>query len=141
MGEPSLRRKVASKLRRWPSSLHRLRMPQALFGGEIKLRGNVDLQQFFAAAIAQHAHHGIVDFDEAAFGRTEEQAFLNIVEELAVAALGFAAVGNIFQHVNGLQSLVRRSMHAGSGDQIGAVEDGMGELVVVSAMERQNGQE
>ena len=59
---------------------------------EIQLRGNIDLQQFFAAGVSQHAHHGIVDFDKTSGGRAEEQAFLNVVEQFAVAALGLAAV-------------------------------------------------
>ena len=70
--------------------------------------------KFFAAGIAEHAHHGIVDFDEASGGRAEEQAFLNIVEEFAVAALGLAPVRNIFQDVNGLQTFVGGAMHARS---------------------------
>ena len=36
-------------------------------------------------------------------GVLKEKSFLNVVEEFAVAALGLAAVGNIFQHMNGLQ--------------------------------------
>ena len=61
-----------------------------LFGREIKLRGNIDLQQFLAAAVSQHPHHGVIDFDEAAARRAEKQAFLNVIEQFAIAPLGLA---------------------------------------------------
>ena len=59
---------------------HGLGVALALLGREINLSGNIDLQKFFAAGIAEHAHHGVVDFDEAAFGRAEKKSFLNVVE-------------------------------------------------------------
>ena len=100
-----------------------------LFGREIKLRGNIDLQQFLAAAVSQHPHHGVIDFDETAARRAEEQAFLNVVEQFAIATLGLAPVGNIFQHVDGLQAFVRSAMHARGRNQVGPIKHRMRELV------------
>src|SRR5579863_10462122 len=63
---------------------HHLGMLQALVGRKIKLRRNINLQQFFAAGVAQHAEHGVVDFDKAAGRSDEEKSFLNVVEQLPV---------------------------------------------------------
>ena len=87
-------------------------MVLTLLGSEIKLAGDVDLQQFIAAAVAQHAYQGIVDFDETTAGRAEEQAFLNIVEQLAITPFGLASVRDVFQNVNGLQAFVGGSVNA-----------------------------
>ena len=81
----------------------------ALLGRKINLGGDIDLQKFFAAGISQHAHQGVVHFDEAALRRAEEQAFLNVVEQFAVTAFGLAAVGDVFEHVNGLQASRREA--------------------------------
>ena len=93
---------------------HSLRVAVTLFGGEVNLRWDINLQKFFAAGIAEHRHHGIVDFDEAAFRRAEKQSLLNVVEQFAIAALGFAAVRDVLENVNGLQALAGRSVHARS---------------------------
>src|SRR5271170_6602152 len=52
----------------------------------------------------------------------EKYTFLNVVEQFAVAALGLAAVGDVFQHVDGLQALAGGAMHPRSGHDVGAVE-------------------
>ncbi len=60
--------------------LKRLGDPLALRGRKIELRGNVDMQKFLSAGVAEHANHGVIDFNETAFGSAEEQSFLNVVE-------------------------------------------------------------
>src|SRR5215470_14946293 len=64
----------------------------------------------------------MIDFDEASVRAAEEQSFLNIVEKLAVAALGFASVGDVLKDVNGLQAFAAGSVHLRGGDQEGALE-------------------
>ena len=46
---------------------------------------------------------GVIHLEEATLRGREENALLNVVEEFAVAALGFEAVGNVFEDVHGLQ--------------------------------------
>ena len=70
---------------------------------KIDLGGNVELNDLFPTAIAEDANQRVVDFDEAALGCGEENSFLNVVEQLAIAALGFAPVGDVLEHVHGLQ--------------------------------------
>src|SRR5262249_40018550 len=76
----------------------------ALFGRDVDLALEIELQDLFPRLITQHPHEGVIDFNEVAFGRSEEYAFLHVVKQLAVTALGFAAVGNIFKDVDGLQA-------------------------------------
>src|SRR5437879_8910632 len=80
----------------------------SLLRRRVQFRRNVDLQQFFAAGVAEHADHSVIHFDKAALRCAEEKAFLNIVEEFAIPPLGLAAVGNVLEYVNGLQTLVDR---------------------------------
>ena len=54
------------------------------------------MQQLVAATTAEHANQGVIDFNKASIGAAEKEAFLNIVKKLAVTALGFAAIGNVF---------------------------------------------
>ena len=54
------------------------------------------MQQLFSAVVPEHAHQRVIDFHKSPVRTAEEKTFLNVVEEFAVAALGFPAVGNIF---------------------------------------------
>ena len=83
---------------------------------------NIGLQQFFAVAIAEHADQGVVDFDETAIWSGEEKSFLNVVEQLAITAFRFAPVGDVFQHVDGLQAFAVRAVNPRSGDQVSALQ-------------------
>src|SRR5581483_5824242 len=60
-----------------------------------------------------------------AFGRGEEDTFLYVVKELAIALLGFAAISNVFQHVYGLQTFIERTVDARTGNQICALQNRM----------------
>ncbi len=86
-------------------------------GDGIEVRAYVGAQEFVAGTVAEHAHHGVVDVEKAAVGRGEEQAFLNAVEEFAIAALGFAAIGHILQNVDGARVVVGNAGGSGGGDQ------------------------
>src|SRR5882724_12420426 len=66
---------------------------------EIDRAGNVHLQQFVATVIAQNSHQGIVHFDKAPVRRGEKDAFLDGVEQFAIALLGFAPVGDVLKNV------------------------------------------
>src|SRR5579862_3008899 len=46
--------------------IQKLGVAFALFGRIVEFGGNVDLQQFLAVGVAQHADDGVVDFDESA---------------------------------------------------------------------------
>ena len=80
------------------------------------------MQQFIAAVVAEHADQGVIDFDEASIRAAEKQSFLNVVEQFAIAAFGFAAVGDVLQNMNGLKAFVAGGMNLRSGDQIGALQ-------------------
>ena len=56
------------------------------------MRAHIGAQKFVARFVAQHADHGVIHVEELPFRRGEKQSFLNIVEQLAVAPFGFAAV-------------------------------------------------
>ncbi len=47
---------------------------------KIDLGGNVELQDFVAAAVAEDAYQCVVDFHEAALGRGNVNSFLNVVK-------------------------------------------------------------
>src|SRR5215813_12518976 len=85
----------------------------------------IALQKFFAAFIAEHAHESVVDFNEASVGAAEKQSLLNIVEEFAVAAFGFAAIGDVFEDMDGLQSFTAGGVHLRGGHQEGALQRGV----------------
>src|SRR5438270_2004916 len=97
----------------------------ALLGGDIDLGLQIELEDLFARLVIQHAHQRVIDFNEMAFRRSEEDAFLHVIEELAVALLGFAAVSDVFKHVDSLQAFIVRAVNARAGDQIVAVQHGM----------------
>src|SRR5262249_40229505 len=74
-----------------------------LLAGDVDLVLQVELQDFFARLITQHAHQRVIHLDEVPFGRRKKDAFLHVVEELAVTSLGLAPIGNVFEDVDGLQ--------------------------------------
>ena len=55
----------------------------------IDLGGHIHLQKFFAAAVTEHADQGVIHFNEASVGRGEEEAFLDVVKQFAIAPLRF----------------------------------------------------
>src|SRR6202041_1537420 len=75
----------------------------------IKVRTHVCPQQFFARFVPKHPYHRVVHIQKSPFWRSEEQSFLNAVEQLAIPPLGFAPVGHILQNVNGSRVIVRNS--------------------------------
>ena len=81
------------------------------------------MQQFVPAVVPQHANQGIVDFDETAVWTAEKQSFLNVVEQFAIAALGFTAIGDVLQHVDGLKALAAGGVYLRGRNQIGAFQD------------------
>src|SRR5258708_15824130 len=90
----------------------------ALLRGDINLGLQVQLEDFLAGLVAQHAHQSIVHLDEMAFWRSKKDAFLHVVKQLAIAALGLAAVGDVLEHMHGLQSLFQSTVKAAAGNQI-----------------------
>ena len=86
------------------------------------MHGNVNLEELFAVVIAQHAHQRIIHFDKVAFRRGEVDAFLHVVKQLTVAALGFTAVGNVLDDMDSLHAFIQRSMHLRGRDQIVALQ-------------------
>src|SRR5208282_2291376 len=70
---------------------------------KIDLGGNIELKHFVAAAVTEDADQRIVHFDEAALGRGNVDSLLYVVEQFAITALGFAAVGDVLEHVHGLE--------------------------------------
>ena len=90
-------------------------------GHGIEVRADVGAEQLVARGVAEHAHHRVVDVEKASVGCGEEQAFLNAVEELAIAALGFAAVGHVLQNVDRAGVVVGEARGSGSGDQENAL--------------------
>ena len=95
----------------------------------IDLGGHIHLQKFFAAAVTEHADQGVIHFNEASVGRGEEEAFLDVVKQFAIAPLRFTPIGNILENMNGLKVLVICTMNAGSGDEISAFEYRMNIIV------------
>ena len=75
------------------------------------------MQQCFPAVVPQHAYQRVVYFDESSVGTAEEEAFLNVVEEFAITALGLAAVGDVLKHMDGLQPFAAGRVHLRRGDQ------------------------
>ena len=92
--------------------LHDLGQLLPLLGREVDGAGNVHLQQFVATGVAQNAHQGVVHFDKTPVRRGEEDAFLDGVEQFAIALLGFAPVGDVLENVHGL--------HLGAGSGVNA---------------------
>ena len=91
---------------------------------------DVGLQQLIPAAVAEHANQRVIDFDKAAVGGGEEQPFLNVVEQFAVALFHFQAVADVLQHVNGLHALAAGAVDARGRDQVSAFQHGMDILII-----------
>ena len=62
-------------------------------------------------------------------GVGEINPFLDVVEQFAIALLGFAAVGDVFEHVDGLHLGAGGGVNARSRNQIGAIENVVYEFV------------
>ena len=92
---------------------------------EIHLGGNVQLQDFVAAAVTQDANQCVVDFDKAALRRGDVDSFLNVVEQFPIPALGFAPISDVLKHVHGLQLGAAGGMNTRGRNQVGALENGM----------------
>ena len=90
------------------------------------------LQQLFPAVISEHANQRIVDFDEAAVRRGEKQSLLNVVEEFAIAALRFAAIGDVFEHMDGLHAFAAGAVNPRSRNQVSALQHRMDVFVRAS---------
>ena len=101
----------------------------AVFRPEIDLAWNIYLQELVAAGVPQHTHHGVIDFDKPSLRTGEVQPFLDVVEQLAIAAFRLAAIGNVLKHVDGLQTLAVGAVNTRSRNQVGAVQHRMDVLV------------
>src|ERR1043166_3504788 len=97
----------------------------ALLSPDIDLALEIELQHFFARLVAQHADQRVIHFNEMAFRRGKEHAFLHVIEQLAVALLGLAAVSDVLKHMNGLQAFIQRAVNTRAGNQICALQHGM----------------
>jgi hypothetical protein len=107
---------------------------------KIDLGGNVELKHFVAAAVAEDANQRVVDFDEAALGVEHVDPFLNVVEQFAIPAFRFAPVGDVLEHVHGLQLGAAGGVNARGRNQVGAFETGWTYSSSPSPL-RQKGQE
>ena len=88
------------------------------------------MQQIFPAVVAEHANQRVVDLDEAAVGRGEEQSFLNVVEQFPVALLHLKAIADVLQHVDGLHALAAGAVYPRRGDQVSAFQHGVDVFVI-----------
>src|SRR5581483_2940007 len=121
---------------KYPMLLDQLQEPFAAFRGGIYLGGHLSLEKFFAAAIAQDSHQGIVHLDEAAIGGRKEQSFLNAVDYVRVAPLALTPVSDVLEHMNGLQALVLAGMDPRGRDEICAIQHGLDEVIRTTAAAR-----
>ena len=112
-----------------PMLLHELRQPLPHLGGRIDYGVDIHLQQLLPAAITQHADQRIVHFNKASFRRREEKALLNVVKQFSIATLRFAAIGDVFENVNGLKPLIVCPMNTRGRDQISALQHGMNKFI------------
>src|ERR1700683_1419810 len=90
------------------------------FRPQTKLFEKICVEQLAAILIAEHPNERIVYFNELPVGRAEENALLNIVEKLAVTALGFAPVRDVLQHVYRAQVIFRQAAQSRRRNQISA---------------------
>ncbi len=72
----------------------------ALLGVDADFRIQIQDQQFFALAVAEHVHEGVVAVDELAGRVGDINAFLHLLEEQTVFFFRGAAVGNVADDVN-----------------------------------------
>src|SRR5690242_9920352 len=91
-------------------------------GIEENIVSRAAVQQLIAAVVRKHTDQSVVYLDKAPVRTAEKQALLNIVEQLAVAPLSLAAIGNVFEYVNRLQAFTAGAVNFGSGNEIRAVE-------------------
>ena len=70
----------------------------------------IAVQKLFTAVASQHAHQGVIDFNESAVGTAEKEPFLNVVEQFPVSTLGFTPVRNVLQDMNCLQAFTARGV-------------------------------
>ena len=103
-------------------------------GIKIELARDIHIEQLFPAGVAQHAHEGFVDFDEATVGRGEVETFLDIVEEFPVAPFGLATVGDVFQNVDGFATFGLARVQTGGRNKIGAFEHNLGKFIGVGTL-------
>ena len=75
-----------------------------LFWSGKHLLPRIAMQKLFPTVVAEHPNQGVVDFDESAIRATEKQAFLDVVEQFAVAAFGLTPVSDVLQDMDRLQS-------------------------------------
>src|SRR5947209_5881782 len=61
-----------------------------------------NVEQLLAAVITQHAHQGIVHFQQTTVGCREVSTFLNVVEQFAIEPLRTTIRGDVFQYVDDL---------------------------------------
>ena len=85
-------------------ALHERKKLGMAFGGGKNIFTGIAVQEFVATFVTEHANQGVINFDESTLGTAEEEPFLNVVEEFAIAALGLAPVGNVLQNVNSLKA-------------------------------------
>src|SRR5262249_30204687 len=101
-----------------------------VFRGRTKyLRGYFQLQYFLAVGITQDAHQSIIYFNEATRRRREEKALLNVVKQFSIAAFRFAAITDVFENVNGLQTLVLRSVNPRGRNEVNSFQDRMDKFI------------
>src|SRR2546430_9575994 len=77
----------------------------------------IAMQQLVPAVAAKRSHQRVIHFDKAAIWTAKKQSLLNVVEKLPIPAFGLAAVGNVFQYVDGLQSFAAGRVYLGSGNK------------------------
>src|SRR5258705_3175921 len=87
-------------------------------GRGIQMFRDVDLEKLFLAGVSEHVDQFIIDLNEPTLWRGKEDSFLHVVKQLPIAALSFTSVSDVFQYMDGLQSLIQRAVHAGSGEQV-----------------------
>src|SRR4030081_2447955 len=85
------------------------------------MRAHVGAQQFLSRRVTQHPHHGVIYIHKPSVWGREKESFLDAIEKLPVAALRFAAVGNVLEHVNGANVIVGKARGSRGGNQKTAV--------------------
>ena len=97
----------------------------AFAGIHVESGGNVHAKELLAGVVAHHAAEGVVEVHEASVGSGNEDAFLNFFEEHPVFAFGLAALGEIFQDVNGAEAVAGGVVEIGIGGEEMAAERGI----------------
>src|SRR6266700_1251952 len=97
----------------------------ALLGGDVNLRLQVQLEDFLAGLVAQHAHQSIVDLNEMTLRRSKKNTFLDVVKQLAITLLGLATVGDVLEHMHCLHAFIQSAVNAGTGNQVSPLQHWM----------------